>query len=82
MPRRSPPSWVFGDGSIQAYCTLAYVSWDLNDGTAAYRLLCGKTRGAPKMKISVPRIELIGALLTVRLTKKIKDSLRFEFQST
>jgi hypothetical protein len=79
---KKPILMVFGDGSIQAYCTLAYVRWDLEDGTAVCRLLCRKTRVAPKMKISVPRMELMGALLAVRLAKKIKDSLRIEFEST
>jgi hypothetical protein len=79
---KKPILMVFGDGSIQAYCTLAYVRWDLEDGTAACRLLCGKTRVAPKMKISVPRMELMGALLAVRLAKRIRDSLRIEFGST
>jgi hypothetical protein len=34
------------------------------------------------MKISIPRMELMGALLSVRLARKIRDSLQIEFQAT
>jgi hypothetical protein len=52
-----PTLMVFGDGSTQAYCTLAYARWELEDGSVACRLVAGKTRVAPKNKISVPRLE-------------------------
>jgi hypothetical protein len=77
-----PTLMVFGDGSTQAYCTLAYARWELEDGSVACRLVAGKTRVAPKNKISVPRLELMGAVLAVRLALKIKDSLRIQFEKT
>jgi hypothetical protein len=48
------------------------------DGTVQCRLLAGKTRVAPKCKISIPRMKLVGALLAVRLARKIQDSLQME----
>ena len=77
-----PTLMVFGDGSTQAYCSLAYARWELEDGSVVCRLIAGKTRVAPKKKISVPRLELMGAVLAVRLAKKIKDSLKIEFLKT
>jgi hypothetical protein len=50
-------------------------------GTVQCRLLAGKTRVAPKCKISVPRMELVGPLLAVRLASKILDSLKMELEA-
>ncbi len=36
---------------------------------------------APKCKISIPRMELVGALLAVRLARKIRDSLQLELEA-
>jgi hypothetical protein len=69
---------IFGDGSTLASCALAYLRWQMADGTVQCRLLAGKTRVAPKCKISIPRMELMGALLAVRLSRKIQDALQME----
>jgi hypothetical protein len=55
--------------------------WQKADGTVQYRLLAGKTKVAPKCKISVPRMKLIGALLAMRLACKILDSMRTEIEA-
>jgi hypothetical protein len=73
-----PILMVFGDGSVEASCALAYLRWELQDGTVECRLLAGKTRVAPKCKVSIPRMELMGSLLAVRLAQKIRDSLQME----
>jgi hypothetical protein len=52
----------------------------MEDGSVVCRLLAGKTRVAPKCKISIPRMELMGSLVAVRLYQKIKDSLRLEIE--
>ncbi len=72
---------IFGDGSTSASCKLAYLRWQMADGSVQCRLLAGKTRVAPKCKISIPRMELVGALLAVRLACKIIDSLRMELEA-
>ena len=71
---------IFGDGSVEASCALAYLRWEMEDGSVVCRLLAGKTRVAPKCKISIPRMELMGSLVAVRLYQKIKDSLRMEIE--
>jgi hypothetical protein len=57
-----PMLLIFGDGSTAASCALAYLRWQMADGMVQCRLLAGKTRVAPKCKISIPRMELMGAL--------------------
>jgi hypothetical protein len=76
-----PMLLIFGDGSTAASCALAYLRWQMADGTVQCRLLAGKTRVAPKCKISIPRMELMGALLAVRLARKIQDSLQMELEA-
>jgi hypothetical protein len=44
---------VFGDGSREAYATLAYIRWVQTNGTVVCKLLAGKTRVGPKQKISI-----------------------------
>jgi hypothetical protein len=51
------------------------------DRSVQCRLLAGKTRVAPKCKISISRKELVGALLALRLACKIIDSLRMELEA-
>ncbi len=76
-----PMLLIFGDGSTMASCTLAYLRWQMVDGTVQCRLVAEKTRVAPKCKISIPRMELVGALLAVRLAWKIRDSLQMELEA-
>jgi hypothetical protein len=76
-----PMLLIFGDGSTLASCALAYLRWHMADGTVQCRLLAGKTRVAPKCKISIPRMELMGALLAVRLSRKIQDALQMELEA-
>jgi hypothetical protein len=65
--RGKPVLLIFGDGSVEASCALAYLRWEMEDGSVVCRLLAGKTRVAPKCKISIPRMELMGSLVAVRL---------------
>ncbi|OBQ32947.1 MAG: hypothetical protein AN484_27555, partial [Aphanizomenon flos-aquae WA102] len=63
--KEEPMLLVFGDGSTQASCALAYIRWEMMDGSVMCRLISGKTRVAPKVKITVPRMELVGSLMAV-----------------
>ena len=76
-----PDLIVFGDGSKQAFCTLAYIRWRLMDGSFKCFLLTGKTRVSPLRKISVPRIELMGALAAVRIAENVERALKIKFGS-
>ena len=69
---------MFGDGSKSAFCTLAYARWAVPGGFEC-RLISAKTRVAPLRKISIPRIELLGAVACVRLAEKITENLGIKF---
>jgi hypothetical protein len=72
---------IVGDRSTLASCALAYLQWQMADGTVQCCLLAGKTRVAPKCKISIPCMELVGALLAMRLACKIIDLLQMELEA-
>jgi hypothetical protein len=42
----------------------------------------GKTLVAPKVKITIPRMELVTVVNSVRLAKKVQESLRIPFAGT
>jgi hypothetical protein len=73
---------VFGDGSWEACCTLVYLRWERENGTACCRLITGKTQVAPKVKITIPRMELVAAMNSVRLAKKTRESLKIPLAGT
>jgi hypothetical protein len=70
-----PMLLVFGDGSREASCALAYARWQMEDGTLFCRLVAGKTRVAPKCKISILRVELVGSQMAVCLAQKVKAAI-------
>ena len=80
--RLAPWLMVFGDGSREAYCVTAYVRWELPNGKIECKLISAKTRVTPKMKFSIPRVELMGALLAIRLVHKVKDTFQLQFAKT
>jgi hypothetical protein len=45
---KRPLLLVFRDGSPEACCTLIYLRWEREDGTACCRLVTGKNQVAPK----------------------------------
>jgi hypothetical protein len=73
---------VYGDGSREACCTLVYLRWEREDGTACCRLVTGKTQVAPKVKITIPRMELVVAVNSVRLAKKTREALKIPLAGT
>jgi len=75
---QAPELLMFGDGSKQAFCSLAYLRWEMEDGGFKCFLVSGKTRVAPLRKISVPRIELLGAVASVRLAESVQESLKIQ----
>lgn len=66
---------VFADASDEAYAVAIYFRFKVVDG---YRcsLICSKSRVAPKSVVSIPRLELMAAVLAVRLTEVVKREHR------
>jgi hypothetical protein len=79
---RKPLLMVFTDGSKEACCTLVYLRWERDDGMACCRLVTGKTQVAPKVKITIPRMELVAAVNSVRLAKKASEALKMMLVGT
>jgi hypothetical protein len=47
---------VFGEESHEACCLLVYLMWEREDGHTECRLVTGKTKVAPQVKITIPMI--------------------------
>ena len=72
---------VFVDASLEAYGAVVYVRVKYQDGSLSVRLVSSKTKVAPLQSVSVPRLELMGAVLGSRLATSISDALDMEKQS-
>ena len=68
---------TFSDASYSknAYAAASYVRHECEDGTVSTRLVAAKSRLAPLKAMSIPRLELMGALTGLRLTLKICAAL-------
>ena len=45
------------------HAQVANIRWEMLDGTYFVKLIAGKTRVTPKMKVTIPRVELLGAAI-------------------
>lgn len=71
----------FCDASEEAFGATVYVRSRDNKGNWHSRLLCSKTRVAPLKNITIPRLELNGALLLAQLVQKVAQSWEFPLKS-
>ena len=68
------------DASEKAYSAVVYTRNEYADGTISVRLVAAKTRLAPLKAISIPRLELMGAVIGLRLSKQVCKALEFPQQ--
>ena len=61
----------FSDASKEAYATVAYLRTEYQTGQICVRLICSKSKVAPLKVTSIPRLELMGATMSVRLGQKL-----------
>jgi len=66
----------FADASTNAYGACVYLRVTNTNGTHITTLLCAKSRVAPLKTVSIPRLELLAAVLLVRLVSKYVTSLQ------
>ncbi|XP_060800865.1 uncharacterized protein LOC132901873 [Amyelois transitella] len=67
---------AFSDASMRAYGAAVYLRIVCNDGKVKTKLIAARTKVAPLKTISLPRLELCGALLLSRLMKQIGQAMR------
>ena len=78
----NPELIILSDGSELAYGAAAYIRWRLASGSYWTRLIMAKCRIAPINRVSIPQMELNGAVLAKRLRKVVEKEMRIEFSKT
>ena len=72
---------VFVDASKDAYAAAAYTRCtNLHTGEVTCDLISSKTKVAPLKSISIPRLELMAAMLGLKLAMSITDVLRHKLE--
>ena len=67
----------FCDGSSSGFAAAVYLRSQRADGSASVKLIMAKSRVAPlKTKLTIPQLELNGALLLVNLLKHVSSTLK------
>ena len=66
----------FGDSSERAYGACVYVRVLGQDGSWSASLVFSRARVAPLKRVSLPRLELLGALLCSRLVVQVREALK------
>ena len=66
---------MFSDASKEAYAACGYLVCRYEDSTATSVLIASKCRVAPIKVISIPRLELMGAVISTRLASTILRSI-------
>ena len=61
----------FVDASESAYGAVVYARCKYEDGSVSTNIVAAKIRVSPSIATSIPRLELMGAAVAVRLTTRI-----------
>ena len=74
-----PTLIVFSDGSDMSFGAVAYIRWNTSPHLSEAQLLTSKNRIAPRKKLTIPPLELSGAVIGAMLRKTIVVSVNFSF---
>ncbi|XP_072401151.1 uncharacterized protein [Diabrotica undecimpunctata] len=66
----------FSDASIHAYAACVYIRVIYDSNTFSCALIASKSRVAPLKIVSLPRLELMGAVICSKLTQRIVSTLK------
>jgi hypothetical protein len=69
----------FSDASEIGYGSASYLRTEFIDGRVTCSLVFGKSRTAPLRKISIPRLELQAAVLSVRISEIMQREIEITF---
>ncbi|XP_064648547.1 uncharacterized protein LOC135500823 [Lineus longissimus] len=72
---------TFSDASSKAYAAVTYIRQQKADGGVNLALVASKARVAPLKTVSIPRLELMAAVLGHRLTQKITTVLKYSMMN-
>ena len=75
---------IFGDSSEAAFGAVAFLRASVRDDTncsTQLAFIMGKGRVAPMKALSIPKLELQGALLASRLKKVVEAALSIEIEN-
>ena len=75
-----PELVIFSDGSVTAFGSVVYIRWRLDSNTWWSTLVLSKSKIAPKNRLTIPRLELNGAVLSKRLDEFVCNNLDLEFE--
>ena len=70
----------FCDASEKAYAAAVYLRSEQTDGTIIVRLVTAKTKVAPIKQVSLPRLELCGAVMLSNLMMSVKTAMKIDCQ--
>ena len=71
---------TFTDASEKAFGAVTYIRYVFSDGSVAVTFVAAKTRVAPLSATSIPRLELMGAHVGLRLSQKVATALQIPVQ--
>ena len=66
---------TFVDASQQAYGASSYLRCEYEDGTVTSRLIASKSKVVPLTPMTVPRLEVTGAIVGLKLTQSVSRTL-------
>lgn len=69
------------DASLLAYAVVSYVRHKYENGKVTVRFIAAKEKVTPTKVTSVPRLELMAAVLGLRLARKVSELLQIPFEN-